>query len=191
MVTNKSPVQRGDLKGRFHDRVARGPVALRKKAALASIRSPVQKDRQDLVDGIPFRVLVVDCHAAILEVVAMMFEAMGCRVSTAQDCQAAVNSISSTPFDLVVSEFNMSTLNGCQLAVLVKDNFPKAKVLIMTGLCQSEVAAEMGSSHVDGWVFKPFGFEELLDALELIKVPKACFCYPGLDRSRDRITQPI
>jgi len=121
----------------------------------------------------------------------MMFEAMGCRVSTAQDCQAAVNSISSTPFDLVVSEFNMSTLNGCQLAVLVKDNFPKAKVLIMTGLCQSEVAAEMGSSHVDGWVFKPFGFEELLDALELIKVPKACFCYPGLDRSRDRITQPI
>jgi CheY-like chemotaxis protein len=191
MVKSKSPVQRRDMKGRVHDHVARGPVAVRKKAVLASIRSPVQEVRQGLIDDISLRILVVDFHVSILEVVAMMFKALGCRVSAVQDCQAAVNCISSMPFDLVVSEFNMPKLNGCQLAVLVKDNLPKAKVLIMTGLCQSEVAAEMGSPHVDGWIFKPFGFEELLDALELIKVPEACPCYPGAGRSRDRITQPI
>jgi DNA-binding NarL/FixJ family response regulator len=63
------------------------------------------------------------------------------------------------------------------LAALVKANFPKAKVLIMTGLCQSEVAAEMGSPHVDGWKFKPFGFEELLDVLDLMTLPEACHCF--------------
>jgi two-component system response regulator YesN len=107
----------------------------------------------------------------------MMFKALGCRVSIAHGCEAAVDSISNMPFGLVVSEFSMSKLNGCQLAALVKANFPKSKVLIMTGMCQSEVAAEMGSPHVDGWIFKPFGFEELLDVLELINLPEACPCW--------------
>jgi CheY-like chemotaxis protein len=191
MVKNQSPAQRQALTGRPYDHAAREPVAPRRKTELASIRRTTSNEWQDLVDGIPLRVLVVDFHAAILEVVAMMFKALGCRVSIAHDCQAAVNSLSNMPFDLVVSEFNMSKLNGCQLAALVKDNFPKAKVLIMTGLCQSEVAAEMGSPHVDGWIFKPFGFEELLDVLELIKLPETCPCYPGVGRSRYRITQPI
>ena len=191
MVKNQSSAQRLALTGRLHDHAARETDTLWKKTGPASIRRSAQKDRQDLIDGIALRVLVVDFHAAILEVVAMMFKALGCRVSIAHGCQAAVNSLSNMSFDLVVSEFNMSKLNGCQLAALVKDNFPKAKVLIMTGLCQSEVAAEMGSPHVDGWIFKPFGFDELLDVLELIKVPETCPCYPGAGLSRDRITQPV
>jgi DNA-binding NtrC family response regulator len=136
-----------------------------------------RNERQGLADGVPLRVLVVDCQAAILEVVAMMFKALGCRVSTAHGCKAAVNSLSNMPFDLVVSEFSMSKLNGCQLAALVKATSPQTRVLLMTGLCQSEVAAEMGSPYVDGWIFKPFGFEELLNLLELIKVPEACPCH--------------
>jgi CheY-like chemotaxis protein len=191
MVKNQSPAQRQAMTSQPHDHAARETVAPRRTTELPSIRRTVPNDGQGLIDGISLRVLVVDFHVAILEVVAMMFKALGCRVSTAQDCLAAVNCISSMPFDLVVSEFNMSKLNGCQLAVLVKDKIPKAKVLIMTGLCQSEVASEMGSPHVDGWIFKPFGFEELLDALELIKVPEACPCYPGAGCSCDRIAQPI
>jgi CheY-like chemotaxis protein len=177
MVKNESPAQRQAMTGRPHDHAAREPVALRRKTELASIPRTAPNDRQDLVDGIPLRVLIVDFHAAILEVVAMMFKALGCRVSIAHDCQAAVNSLSIMPFDLVVSEFCMSRLNGCQLATLVKATSPQTKVLIMTGLCQSEVAAEMGSPYVDGWIFKPFGFEELLDVLELIKLPEACHCF--------------
>ncbi len=191
MVKNQSPAQRQALTGRVHDHAAREPVAPRRTTELPSIRRTAPNDRQDLVDGIPLRVLVVDFHAAILEVVAMMFKALGCRVSIAHGCQAAVDSLSNMPFDLVVSEFSMSKLNGCQLAALVKATSPQTKVLITTGLCQSEVAAEMGSPHVDGWIFKPFGFEELLDVLELIKLPQACPCYPGVGRSRDRIPQPI
>jgi CheY-like chemotaxis protein len=177
MVKTESPAQRQAMTGRPHDTAAREPVAPRGKTELASIRGMARNGRQGLADGIPLRVLVVDLQAAILEVVAMMFKALGCRVSIAHGCQAAVNSLSNTPFDLVVSEFCLSRLNGCQLAALVKANFPKAKVLIMTGLCQSEVAAEMGSPHVDGWKFKPFGFEELLDVLDLMTLPEACHCF--------------
>jgi CheY-like chemotaxis protein len=177
MVNSESPAHRKAMMGWLHDSALREPVASRRKRELGSIRGTAPNGRQDLVDGIPLRVLVVDCHAAILDVVAMMFKALGCRVSIAHGCQAAVDSLSNMPFDLVVSEFGMSKLNGCQLAALVKSNFPKAKVLIMTGMCQSEVAADMGSPHVDGWIFKPFGFEELLDVLELINLPEACPCY--------------
>jgi len=191
MVKNESPAQRQTVTGRSHDHFARKPIVARIKTGRAQIRRATSTYRQDLGHGIPLRVLVVDSHTAILEVVAMMFKALGCRVSSAHGCQSAVNSLSSAPVDLVVSEFNLPKLNGCQLAALVKDNFPKAKVLIMTGLCQSEVAAEMGSPHVDGWIFKPFGFEELLDVLELIKMPEACPYYAGVGRRRDRIPQSM
>jgi CheY-like chemotaxis protein len=177
MVKNQSPKQRHALTGRLQDHAAREPVAPRMKTEPASIRRSTLKDPQDLIDGIRIRVLVVDFHAAILDVVAMMFKALGCRVRTAHDGQAAVNILANMPFDLVVSEFSMPKLNGCQLAALVKASSPQTKVLIMTGMCQSEVAAEMGSLHVDGWIFKPFGFEELLDVLELIKLPEACRCF--------------
>jgi CheY-like chemotaxis protein len=191
MVKNQSPAQRQAMTSQSHDHAARETVAPRRTTELPSIRRTAPNDRQDLIDGISLRILVVDFHVAILEVVAMMFKALGCRVSIAYDCQAAVNRLSSMPFDLIVSEFSMSKLNGCQLAALVKATSPQTKILIMTGLCQSEVAVEMGSPHVDGWIFKPFGFEELLNVLELIKLPQACPCYPGIGRSRDRITQPI
>lgn len=177
MLKNESPAHRQALTGRSLDRIAREPVASRRKTERTPIHLMASDGRQDLVDGTPLKVLVVDSHAAILEVVAMMFKALGCRVSIAHGCEAAVKCLSNMPFDLVVSEFSMSKLNGCRLAALVKANFPKAKVLIMTGMCQSEVAAEMGSPHVDGWIFKPFGFEELLDVLELIKFSEACPCF--------------
>jgi CheY-like chemotaxis protein len=177
MLKNESPAKRQALTGRSLDLIARDPVASRRKTERAAIHLMAPNGRQDLVDGTPLRVLVVDSHAAILEVVAMMFKALGCRVSIAHGCEAAVDSISNMPFGLVVSEFSMSRLNGCQLAALVKANFPKSKVLIMTGMCQSEVAAEMGSPHVDGWIFKPFGFEELIDVLEMINLPEACPCW--------------
>lgn len=191
MVKNKPPLQRQALRDRLHDPASGESVTPNKNTELASIRRSARKERQDLVDGTFLRVLIVDFHADILDVVAMMFRALGCQVSIAHGCQAAVNSLATVPFDLVVSEFDMAKLNGCQLAALVKTNFPKAKVLIMTGLCQSEVAAEMGSSYVDGWIFKPFGFEELLDVLEMIKMPEAGPCHPGIGRSRERMTHPI
>ncbi|MFO7687219.1 MAG: response regulator [Desulfobacterales bacterium] len=131
---------------------------------------PTAGGRPDLAAGTPLSVLVVDNNAAVLEVVAMMFKALGCGVSSAHGCQAAIDNLSDGRFDLVVSEFSLSRTNGCQLAALVKAYFPRTSVLIMTGLCQAEVAEEMSSPRVDGWIFKPFGFEELLDVLESVKI---------------------
>jgi CheY-like chemotaxis protein len=177
MLKNGTAAQRRQvMAGRSYDDSARESVPSRRKAEPASIRRTVRSDRQDSIDGTSVRVLVVDFHAAILDIVAMMFKAIGCRVSTANSCDAAVTSLAKMPFDLVVSEFSMSKLDGCQLAARVKAVSPRTKVLIMTGLCQSEVAAEMGSPDVDGWIFKPFGFDELLDVLELIELPEACPC---------------
>ncbi|MFZ0613477.1 MAG: response regulator [Desulfobacterales bacterium] len=138
----------------------------------------VSEDRQEVPEGAFFSVLVAECHPAILQVVGAMFKALGCRVSSACGVRAAVNHLAQTPFNLVVSEFKMEVVNGCQLAAYVKANSPRTRVLVMTGCCQSEVAAQMRSPHVDGWIFKPFGFEELLDALEEMKLARACprFC---------------
>ncbi|MGB8427920.1 MAG: response regulator [Desulfobacterales bacterium] len=135
------------------------------------------EERPERVESAFFSVLVAECNPPILQVVAMMFRALGCRVSTAGGLRAAGSHLARISFNLVVSEFNMGRVNGCQLAAYVKARSPRTRVLIMTGLCQSEVATVMRSPGVDGWIFKPFGFEELLDVLEEMKLPRACPCF--------------
>ncbi len=151
----------------------------------------VASDRIDAVAGAILNVLVVDDNTAVLEVVAMMFKALGCAVSSAHGCQAAIDNLSDGRFDLVVSEFSLSRTNGCQLAALVKAHSPRTSVLIMTGLCQAEVAEEMNSPRVDGWIFKPFGFEELLDVLESVKIVADLSRPFGVGSYRERRREPF
>ncbi len=167
-----------------------GMVFETRRTEPASMPIMAEKDREERVESAFFSVLVAECNPAILQVVAMMFQALGCRVSTARGWGEAVGRFARSPVNLVVSEFCMGKVNGCQLAAYIKERSPRTRVLIMTGRCQSEVAAEMRSSCVDGWIFKPFGFEELLDILEEMKLPRACPRFPRTKRS-DRLPQTV
>lgn len=73
--------------------------------------------------------------------------------------------LSVTQYDLVITDFEMPGVDGYGLALWLRTEVPSAKVLIMTGRCQSEVAALMSDHVANGWLFKPFGFRELIETL--------------------------
>lgn len=190
MPGNRSAQRRPTGVNRFYHGLEHETDSGGRETLPAPLPAEAGRGRPEQVGEAFFRVLVAECNTAILQVVAMMFSALGCRVSAAHGSRAAVSRLTEARFNLVVCEFNMGPVNGCQLAAFVKAKSPRTRVLIMTGLCQSEVAAEMRSACVDGWIFKPFGFEELLDALEEMNLPWAC---PRFRQARqsENMPQPV
>lgn len=112
------------------------------------------------------KVLVADYDKTMLEIVSALFESMGCRVKLASRGSQALQAISTEQFDLLVTDFEMPDLNGYQLATAVKADSPQTKVLIMTGMHQSDVAAEVKSGLADGWLFKPIHIETVTHFLD-------------------------
>ncbi|MEN8781885.1 MAG: response regulator [Desulfobacterales bacterium] len=116
-------------------------------------------------DPEPMKVIVVDDDKDVLEVVAAIFECIGCNVKKASGGNEALLSILGEQFDLLVTDYDMPDLNGYQLAIAVKDDSPMTGVLIMTGFAQSDVATELNSGLADGWLFKPFGIDAVQELL--------------------------
>ena len=109
---------------------------------------------------IDYRVLVIgDDNKFVLETAAAIFEHIGFNVKKAAGGNEALLSILAEQFDLLVTDYDMPDLNGYQLAIAAKDDSPMTGILIMTGLAQSDVAAEFNSGLADVWLFKPFGID--------------------------------
>lgn len=115
--------------------------------------------------------LVVDNDPATRRMAATMLRTIGCTVHTAGDGAQALLDFSSTPFNLVLTDFEMPVINGYQLGRKIKSEYPGTRVVIMTGLSRVAVEGLMGDDVVDGWLFKPFYLAELETLLERVPLP--------------------
>lgn len=77
------------------------------ESADASERSPVR------LDGL--RVLVVDDEADARQVLAMVLQRVGAEVTVAHSARAALDTLSQTPADVLVSDIGMPTEDGFDL----------------------------------------------------------------------------
>ena len=105
--------------------------------------------------------MVVDDSPIVLKFATTIVEKLGYRVYTASDGLQALALLKDARCKLVLTDYEMPTINGYQLAKKVKSQLPSIRVVIMTGLCQNQVIELMNDQDIDGWLFKPFGLEEL------------------------------
>jgi DNA-binding response OmpR family regulator len=91
-------------------------------------------------------------------------------VEIANNGREALDVLSKMPIDVVISDIRMPDINGLDLLVQVKRDFPKTKVIIMTAYGSSDVqkeASKRGSLH---YIEKPFEINEIRKLiLDLIK----------------------
>jgi CheY-like chemotaxis protein len=119
----------------------------------------------------PLRCLVVDDDENILKFVAHMLTMIGFqKVDTAQKEPELMTRLATGPYDLLVTDLEMPDMNGFDLTHKIKEfdltlkkkkEVHDTKTLIMTGRHKNECLEMMDARWVDGWLFKPFGFEEL------------------------------
>ena len=91
-------------------------------------------------------------------------------IEIANNGKEALNVLSKMPIDLVISDIRMPDINGLDLLVQIKRDYPETKVIIMTAYGSSDVqkkASKRGSLY---YIEKPFEINEIRKLiLDLIK----------------------
>lgn len=131
----------------------------------------VARAEDDRVAASTIEVLVVDDDPITLKIMAAMMGKIGFAVRTAVDGAQALLNFSLEPCDFVLSDLQMPAVDGHQLGRKIKSLHPETRVVIMTGLSRMAVTGLMSDGCIDGWLFKPFGLEELEILINRIGLP--------------------
>jgi DNA-binding NtrC family response regulator len=115
--------------------------------------------------------LVVDDDPITLKIVAAMMGKIGFAVRTAVDGAQALLNFSLEPCDFVLSDLQMPAVSGHQLGRKIKSRYPGTRVVIMTGSSRMAMTELMSDGCIDGWLFKPFGPQELEIMINRIGLP--------------------
>ncbi len=110
------------------------------------------------------KALVVDDHPDIVNVVASAVRALGHPADGAGNGCEAMERLLAHPYDVLITDAEMPGADGAALCGFVKLQFPNVHVVGMSGNLYALKGLRDAGAHV--CLFKPFGLDELKDALE-------------------------
>lgn len=117
------------------------------------------------------RLLIVDDEMPILKLVTRILATDNYEISSANSGEAAAELIAKPDFpgvDLLVTDLLMPGMNGRQLADIVRQRFPNARVLYVTGFADTLFTGLQELGPGESFVEKPFGTDGLLEATRLL-----------------------
>ena len=99
----------------------------------------------------------------------------GYQVFTAPGVVEAIEILSSTPIDLVITDFKMPKVNGLDLIKHIRENFKDTEVMMITGYASIEGAVKAVKTGAEEYLAKPFTDKELFQAVKrALKKLKMC-----------------
>lgn len=113
----------------------------------------------------PLRILVVDDHPAIREIVSAYLAEDRHTVETAADAREAMTKFRAAHFDLVITDRAMPEISGDELAASIKEIEPNEPVIMLTGFADLIHETGRRSENVDLIVSKPARLEDLRRAI--------------------------
>jgi len=109
------------------------------------------------------RVLVVDPHADIADLLCRVLTLGDYEVETASSTASAIAQLERHEFSVALVNLTLPDGDGLRLLRLLKSRDPSMEVILMTGCLPSNVtvveAGEQGAFH---FLFKPFDLTEML-----------------------------
>jgi two-component system, cell cycle sensor histidine kinase and response regulator CckA len=114
------------------------------------------------------RILLADDQPEVREMTKLMLGMDGHIVTEAGSGREALDLFAPDRFDLVITDYAMPLMKGDELAQNIKRLAPSEPVLMITGSA-GDFDGIAGS--VDGVLNKPFGFEELRQAVAQLLAP--------------------
>jgi two-component system, sensor histidine kinase and response regulator len=119
----------------------------------------------------PLRVLVVDDHVVNQAVAGAMLRKWGHAIATALDGEEAVEKVKREPFDVVLMDLQMPTVDGLEATRRIRaweteSARPRLPIMAMTARAMTEDRAQCREAGMDGFVSKPINAQELFDLLE-------------------------
>jgi CheY-like chemotaxis protein len=110
------------------------------------------------------RVLVVDDEPGIRETVTAMLEIEGYDVAEAKDGADALAQVEARQPDVILLDMRMPVLDGWAFAAELRARDLAIPIVVMTAA--RDAARWAGEIAATAFVAKPFGFDDLLQAVE-------------------------
>lgn len=114
-------------------------------------------------------VIIVDDNVSLLDIFKNGLSSKGYLCKTVTNAASALELISKTSFDILLTDVAMPDMNGFELTEKVKRIRPNIAVIIMTGFIDDfsyDMAIEAGATD---FIKKPFTLEELIARIEHVK----------------------
>jgi DNA-binding NtrC family response regulator len=128
------------------------------------------------------RILVVDDDAELLGFIVDAVISLGFEVEARADGNAALKSFYEDNFDLVISDFMLSDMNGVDLLKSMKKTKPDIPFILITGYPIAYPPALAKSDGVDGYLVKPFRINQIEQIMIELLFPHKI--QNGLDRNK-------
>lgn len=100
-------------------------------------------------DGVPLsrvgaghRILVVDDEPPITETLSAIFSHSGFTVRTAGSAEEAIEVMAAWEPDLAILDVMLPRMNGIELALVVRDNHPRCRLVLFSGNIGTQALAE-------------------------------------------------
>jgi CheY-like chemotaxis protein len=110
-------------------------------------------------------ILVVEDDETTRRYVKHVIQIAGHEVLEAATGKQALAAVCSVPVDLVITDIFMPEMDGLELMTELKKSNPGLKVIAMSAALEGQVLRQVRALGVQAALRKPFGLQELLDAV--------------------------
>lgn len=124
---------------------------------------PVKKDKKEDVQR---HILLVDDDEGIRNVLSILLNDEGYKVSTARDGQEAIDLLGKNKYDLILLDIIMPKVSGFGVLKYVKENITNTKVVMLTAYSELKLAMESKQMGANDFVAKPFMRQDLLNTIK-------------------------
>lgn len=112
------------------------------------------------------KILLVDDDKDFAESLEEVLADKGHQISLCFDPLQAATSFEFSQFDLILLDFKMKGMNGVELFLHIKQQAPKAKVLLVSAYSAQTFADQAGVNELFGILQKPLQFDKLFQLID-------------------------
>jgi DNA-binding NtrC family response regulator len=120
-----------------------------------------------MTDAAPLHLLLVDDEAAFREVIAERLSAQGFQVEQAGTGEEALTRLADFAFDMLITDLRLPGVDGRQVLDEAFTRYPDIIAIVITGYATVKEAVEVTRLGAEGFITKPFQFEELMHELNV------------------------
>ncbi len=114
---------------------------------------------------LPARVLVIDDEGTVRRSCERILAEEGIEVRCASRGEEGLRVLDDAGLEAVILDMKMPGLDGLSVLRTIRDARPGLPVLVITGYATLDMKRECLGTGASAWLAKPFGPDELLDAL--------------------------
>ena len=116
------------------------------------------------------KVLLVDDDPTIRDSMRLFFDAEGCRYTSVESAERALEELASGSYDLIISDYKLPGMDGLEFLVRIRESHPAVPKIFITAYGGPGLFSQAEQLGVSGCIEKPLTPEKVETCLTRIGV---------------------